>query len=147
MKEVTKVVVPVDFAQHTDKIVEYAVYVAKSFSASVSFIHVAESYGGLYAGFAHPSFEQIETELRKQAEQKMAHLVEDNSSEVVGCSGKVLEGDVVESIIQYATDEQASLLVLGTHGAKGLEKIVLGSVAERVVKKSPCPVLTFNPYR
>jgi nucleotide-binding universal stress UspA family protein len=147
MKEVRKIVVPVDFSQHTAKIAEYALYVAKCFAANVSFVHVAEGYGGRYAGIAHPSIEDVENELRQQAEKKMEHLLTDNSSESVKCTGKVLVGDVEDGIIEYATDEKADLLVIGTHGAKGLEKILLGSVTERVVKKAPCPVLTFNPYQ
>jgi nucleotide-binding universal stress UspA family protein len=62
------------------------------------------------------------------------------------CEGKVLQGNIVDSIIKYTNDEKAELIIIGTHGRKGLEKMWLGSIAERVIKNSPCPTLTYNPY-
>jgi nucleotide-binding universal stress UspA family protein len=59
----------------------------------------------------------------------------------------VLSGDVVEEINRFAGEKKADLIVMGTHGYKGLDKILFGSVAEKVVKTAPCPVLTINPYR
>jgi nucleotide-binding universal stress UspA family protein len=55
-------------------------------------------------------------------------------------------GDAAEEILKYVRSEGIDLIIMGTHGRKGLEKIVFGSVAERVVQKSPVPVLTINPY-
>ena len=108
---------------------------------------MAESYRGHFAGFAHPSFDKVEADIRSQAEQKMANLVADSCAAGLTCTGKVLTGDVVDGIIEYALDEKADLMVIGTHGTKGLEKILLGSVAERLVKKAHCPVLSFNPLK
>ena len=59
---------------------------------------------------------------------------------------QVLLGDPAEEILKYAQSEGIDLIIIGTHGRKGLEHIIFGSVAERVVKKSPVPVLTVNPY-
>jgi nucleotide-binding universal stress UspA family protein len=59
---------------------------------------------------------------------------------------KVLMGDVGEKIVEYATDIEADLIVMGTHGYKGLEKIMFGSVADKVVRAANCPVTTINPY-
>jgi nucleotide-binding universal stress UspA family protein len=59
---------------------------------------------------------------------------------------KVLMGDVGEQIVEYATEIQADMIVMGTHGYKGLEKIMFGSVADKVVRAADCPVTTINPY-
>ncbi len=59
---------------------------------------------------------------------------------------KVLMGDVGEKIVDYASEIEADLIVMGTHGYKGLEKIMFGSVADKVVRSASCPVTTINPY-
>ena len=146
MNEISQIVVPLDFGKHTDKLVAFATYIADKLSAKVSFFHVSESYGG-YAGIAHTSLDQAEKELRAHAEQSMINLIQDNKEKCSGCSGKVVNGDIVDEIIAFAKEEKAGLIIIATHGAKGFEKIVLGSVAERVVKNAPCPTLTFNPYK
>jgi len=55
-------------------------------------------------------------------------------------------GDVAEQIVEFAATNKGDLIVMGTHGYKGLEKIMFGSVADKVVRSAPCPVLTINPY-
>jgi len=59
----------------------------------------------------------------------------------------VVQGDPVEVIIAYIEAELIDLVVMGTHGRKGLDKILFGSIADRMVRSSPVPVLTINPYR
>jgi nucleotide-binding universal stress UspA family protein len=63
------------------------------------------------------------------------------------CTGDVIVGDPVEKIVEFAREKDADMLIISTHGAKGLEKILLGSVAERVLKRVHCPVLFMNPYK
>ena len=56
-------------------------------------------------------------------------------------------GDPAKNIVQYSEDHPTDLIIIGTHGAKGIEKVLLGSVAERVLKRAGCPTLVYNPYR
>jgi len=149
MEEINKIVVAVDLGAHTDKIVEYAISVANMFSAQLSFFHVAQLYE-TYAEVelvAFPSVQLAEKEMHNHAEKKMAQLVANCTEKCPGCTGKVGKGDVVREIIAHAEQEKADLIIIGTHGAKGLDQILLGTVARRVVQKAPCPVLTLNPYR
>jgi nucleotide-binding universal stress UspA family protein len=138
--------VPVDFSKHTDKLVEFAVYIAGKLSAHINFLYVVETFGA-YAGIAHTSLELAAKEIQDHYEQKMANLIADNKEKCLGCDGEVVKGDVVDEIISCAKKENTNLIIMGTHGSKGIEKIILGSVAERVVKNAPCPTLTFNPYK
>jgi nucleotide-binding universal stress UspA family protein len=94
----------------------------------------------------HPSVSNFEAEIVKGAEQKMQEFTEEH---LKGDSykAKVVMGDASEEILKYVESEDIDLVIMGTHGRKGLEHIIFGSVAERVVKKSPVPVLTVNPYR
>jgi len=66
---------------------------------------------------------------------------------VSSVTGKVLTGDVAEEILTFAAKKKVELIVMGTHGYKGLERIMFGSVADKVVKTACCPVMTINPYR
>ncbi len=145
MREISQILVPIDFDKHTNKLVEFAIYMAEKLSANVIFLHISETFGA-YAGLAHPSLDLAAEELQAYSEQKMVNLVEDNKEKCAGCCGKVVKGDIVDEIISFAKKEKGDLIIIGTHGSKGIEKIILGSVAERVIKNAPCPTLTFNPY-
>lgn len=147
MKEIHKIIVPIDFQQHTGRVVDYAVYIAQKLNAGLYFTHVVEDavvYGDFTDSTSLASFEDRQAE---HAERMMKKLVEENKNTCTSCEGKVSRGDVVDTIIQYAREEGGDLIVIGTHGRKGLEKMWLGSVAERVVKRAPCPTLTFNPFK
>lgn len=148
MKKIHKILVPIDFLQHTDHLMEYAVYIAKSFDATLYFVNVVENphlYGDY--DFPPPSMVLFNNEMVKMAEQKMNQLVDKSRVVCPECEGKVCQGDVVDSIIAYAKDIGSDLIIIGTHGRKGLEKMWLGSVAERVIKRASCPTLSCNPYQ
>jgi nucleotide-binding universal stress UspA family protein len=137
----------VDLEQHTQKLAEFAIYIAKKLNVHLSFLHVVEFYGSGDMMLGSPSLETINQERVVKAKEVMANLVKDNSSKYDNISGIVYKGDVVDTIVKFAKEEQAGLVIVGTHGAKGLEKILLGSVAERVLKRVHCPTLTMNPYK
>ncbi len=147
MKEIKKILVPVDFSVNSQKILKEALYVAGKFQAELSVVFVVQSIAD-YSGFfvPHMPIAQFEEELFISARKKMAGFVEDNLGGVAHKSA-VLAGDVAEEIIRYVGENGIDLIVMGTHGYKGVEKILFGSVAEQVVKTAPCPVLTINPYK
>jgi hypothetical protein len=70
-----------------------------------------------------------------------------NRKKFPDCTGEVITGDPVDEILECGRDKDADLIIISTHGLKGLEKILLGSVAGRVVKRAHCPVLTMNPFK
>ena len=86
---------------------------------------------------------KFEEEMIEAAEKKMESFL----AQYKNVKAKVLIGDVAEEIIRHAEESGMDLIVMGTHGYKGLEKVMFGSVAEKVVRSSPCPVLTINPYK
>lgn len=147
MKEISKIVVPVDLEQHTQKIVDFAIYIAKKMGVHLSFIHVTEFYASGDMMLGSPSLETINQERIVRAKETMANLIQDNKSKYENISGIVYKGEIVETIVKFAEEEDAGMVIIGTHGAKGLEKILLGSVAERVLKRVHCPTLTMNPYK
>lgn len=148
MKEIKKILVPVDFSENSKKIVQSAMYVAGKCQASLDLVFVVQSFED-YSGFfvPHMPIAQFEEEMVQSAEKKMENFIEDNVSGLTVNAAKVLSGDVAEEIISYAQEEAIDMIVMGTHGYKGFEKVLFGSVAEKVVKMAPCPVLTINPYK
>ena len=148
MKEIKKILVPVDFSENSQKIAKSAAYFAGKLGASLSIVFVVQSFED-YSGFfvPHMPIAQFEDEMRQSAEKKMGEFLDENLGDVANKEGKVLAGDVAEEIIAYVDDQDVDMIIMGTHGYKGLEKVLFGSVAEKVVKRSPCPVLTINPYR
>jgi len=152
MNEIKKVVTPVDFSDNSKLIAESAAYIAGKFGASMHLVFVAQNFDD-YSGFFVPqmSLPSLEGELIESAEVKMASFCKEmveycESAGVKGLSYKVFMGDVPEKIVEHAAEIKADLIIMGTHGYKGLEKIMFGSVADKVVRSASCPVLTINPY-
>lgn len=147
MQEITQVVVPVDLERHTQKLVDFAIYIAGKMNAQISLVHVVEFYSSGDMMLGSPSLELINEERVDRSKETMENLINDNKQKYGKIDGTVFKGDIVDTIVKFADDKQAGLLIIGTHGAKGFEKILLGSVAERVLKRVHCPTLTMNPYK
>ncbi len=145
-KGVKKILTPVDFSENSPKIVAYAGHMAEKFEAGLTIVYVVESLQN-YEGFAipHISLEQFEEGLLKSAQNKMDDFVEEHIPPSLAYDAKVVIGDVAATINRIAEKEGMDLIVIGTHGYKGIEHALFGSVAEKVVKTAPCPVLTVNP--
>jgi len=103
--------------------------------------------GASYSDVVPTSFAAVDEELFGYAQKKMTNLVEKSKSTCPGCTGVVLKGEVADAIVDYVSDKNSDMIIMATHGAQGIEKIMLGSVAERVLKRASCPVLIFNPYK
>lgn len=145
MQDIQQIVVPVDFQKHSEELAEFAIGVAKPLGAAVTFFHVVENVV-FYADFVPTNFAQQEEQTYEYANKRMRALVEKSKTKLAQCTGQVSRGDVVDTILEYAEDEGMDLIVMATHGARGIEKILLGSVAERVIKRSTCPVLVFKSH-
>ena len=142
--EIKKVLVPVDFSENSKKVLEAAGYFSGMCQAELNAVFVVQSFDD-YSGFfvPHMPVAKFEEEMVEAAENKMESFLEKHKN----VKAKVLVGDVAEEIIRHAEESGMDLIVMGTHGYKGLEKVMFGSVAEKVVRSSPCPVLTINPYK
>ena len=152
MHEIKTVVTPIDFSDNAGLVVESAAYIAGTFGASLHVIFIVQNFED-YSGFFVPqmSVPNIEHELFVGAEEQMESFCKQHQSffEKAGVSvitNKVLVGDVGEKIVEYAAEVDGDMIVMGTHGYKGLERIMFGSVADKVVKSASCPVTTINPY-
>ncbi len=149
---IKKVVTPIDFSENSALVAESAGYMAGKFNAVLHVIYIVQNFED-YSGFFVPQMNvpNIEHELFVGAQEQMGKFCDNLASffDTAGVSEvlhKVLVGDVSEKIVEYAAEEEGDLIVMGTHGYKGLERIMFGSVADKVVKTAGCPVMTINPY-
>jgi universal stress protein A len=132
--QIKHILCPVDFSTSGDFAFDYACAVAARHDASVELLHVAEAsaYAEDEPPKDHPSFEEtLRNRLRKMA-----------ASSTVPVEINLLSGIPYIEIINRATALRADLIVIGTHGRTGMKHLLIGSVAERVVRTAPCPVLT-----
>lgn len=141
-----KILVPIDFSEYTDHILSFAVEIAQKFGASLHLLHVIPNMDYFTP---YESFMAAENmiEVQKGIEGEVAKDLEKVAAKIAGVpvTKAVRTGIAFIEVIDYVRTEQMSLVVMGTHGRGGLEHILIGSVAEKVVRKSPCPVLTIRP--
>lgn len=151
IKTIRTVITPIDFSENAALVVESAAYMAGSFGAELHVIFIVQNFED-YSGFFVPQMNvpNIEHELYVGAQEQMETFCREHDSYFkktgVSLVKSVLVGDVAEKIVDYATEQNGDMIVMGTHGYKGLERIMFGSVADKVVKSASCPVMTINPY-
>ena len=145
MEEIKKILVPIDFSDYSKKALQYSVQFAKSFGANISLIYVIER--AVYP--ADFSMGQIavpaaDMDLHERAKEELKNLAASEISGDVGVEIILKTGKPYVEIIEAATDIDADLIIIATHGHTGIEHLLFGSTAERVVRKAPCPVLTLR---
>jgi universal stress protein A len=134
-----KILFPTDFSGPSDAGLAYATSLARDCGAKLVVLHVEEppmAYGGgeMYYGLPEPDTKALE---------EMLHAVVPLVSDVP-CEHHMVPGDPAVEIAQFAKDEDIDLIVMGTHGRTGLRRLVMGSVAEAVVRRAHCPVFTYK---
>jgi len=143
MIELKRILVPTDFSEHSERAAVYAVELAKRYGAEIHCIHVSDIPADLLATSTYymtgPS-EQFVEQVREEGQKGLETFVSKNFA---GLEVKAvfLQGRPFVEIIRYARDEKIDLVVIATHGRSGLKHALFGSVAEKVVRKAPCPVL------
>jgi universal stress protein A len=145
MKAPRNMLVPVDRSLFSLSALQYAEQLARIFEAEITVVHVIE-WGMRLEGSAPDAQHLLYSDLiEEQRRTLISHLLVDNG--LVSQSIKILirHGSPAKEIVRAAADIHADLIVLSTHGRTGLRHVALGSVAEKVVRTSLCPVLTVKP--
>lgn len=140
--QLNRILVPIDFSQHSRKALQYAIPFARQFRASIDLIYVVEPtvYPADFS-FGQVGFPAIEDELRKRGGEELESLVKRDIGKRVPARKAIRTGKAFYEIIQYALEEEIDLIIIATHGHTGIEHALFGSTAEKVVRKAPCPVL------
>jgi nucleotide-binding universal stress UspA family protein len=136
------ILVPTDFSEPAERALETALGIASAFGANLTLVHVAwtppTAYVGYVEGFYWPVDDRDAT--RKALDEQLAKA----RMQYPRTEGMIVEGESWRAILQAAKDKDADLIVMGTHGRTGIARVFLGSVAERIVRLSPIPVLTVS---
>ena len=145
MAKLQKIVCALDLSEHSRQVAEYATMLAKMSGASIVAVYAAPTLTQ-YTGFHVPpnTIDSFVGEIVSGAEKAMADFVAEHFPDP-HVKAQVVVGNAAEEILRLAENEDADLIVMGTHGRKGIDRILFGSVAEKVVKNSSRPVLTIRP--
>lgn len=140
-----RILVPIDFSAHSKKALGASVALAKTFQAELVLIYVVES--AVYPadfGFGQVTVPTIEREMTERGEAELKKLVSHLIAGAVPSQTIVCGGKPFLEIIKAAEEEKVDLIVIATHGHTGVEHILFGSTAEKVVRKAPCDVLVLR---
>ena len=140
--KIHRILVPIDFSEHSKNALKYAIPFARQFKASIDLIYIVEP--AIYPAdfsFGQVGFPNVENELSTRGDKELAALIKKEISGKVKARKIVRTGKPFYEINQYAQEERIDLIIIATHGHSGMEHILFGSTAEKVVRKAPCPVL------
>jgi len=148
MAQINNILYPVDFTEHHTKVLPLVKEMVQKLGANLHTLHVVEDLSH-YSNFfvPHPSLDKMEDDIKAGAQKKMEQFVKEHFEGFEGVTADVVSGHPAAEIVKYALDHSIDLIITATHGRKGLEHAIFGSVAENVVRNSPVPVLSINPYK
>ena len=140
-----KILVATDFSEPSDAALAYGRELARTFGASLTVLHIVDNiltraYGADGIVLADP---ELQREIETSAQRQVDAVLFDEDRKMLGAVGLVITSNSPSAaIVTYARDASIDLIVMGTHGRGAIAQLLMGSVAERVVRIAPCPVLT-----
>jgi nucleotide-binding universal stress UspA family protein len=141
MITVKRILVPTDFSETSDAALKYAFGLAQTFSAQLHLLHVQRKTDENFdPNVPFDRFEEL-------AWERLETLVSQQEAKQLGPECSIRIGAPADEIVRYADDRDIDLIVMGTHGRSGVAHMLLGSVAEKVVRGARCPVLTIRHPR
>jgi nucleotide-binding universal stress UspA family protein len=142
MLQIERILCPIDFSELSVKAYDYAQSAAWHYKATLFLQQVIESLTPYYPYYAFPdSYNEICRKLRADAEHQLQEFAKIHSRRGIQPRCVVQDGTVTDQILSFAEAQAVNLIVMGTHGLRGLDHLALGSVTEKVLRKAPCPVL------
>jgi universal stress protein A len=136
---------PTDFSDYSKEAISYALELAQTFGAKLSLQHVVELPPYSIEGLVPPTLGgDLLDDLERQASADLAQVLPQAQNAQIEVTRSVVIGSPFRKIIETAEAEHVDLIVMATHGRTGLSHLMVGSVAERVVRTAPCPVLTIR---
>ncbi len=143
--EIRKILCPIDFSEFSESVLAYTAAFAKLFASEVTVLHVFATAAPPGGSATYPAWLLQVPEARKSIADELHLLSAPLSSAGVTLRTQIAEGNTAAEIVRHAADHDVDLVVMGTHGRSGFDRLTLGSVAEKVLRKAPCPVLTIPP--
>lgn len=141
--EFEKILFPTDFSKYSEVVIPYVVSLAKKYKSKLYMMHVIEvflpdpDYLGIYSDIS-----KIYDDFEKETKRNIHELKSRDEFSGIDLETIIVIGKPFLEIIKTAKEKEIGLIVMGTHGRSGLNHVIFGSTAEKVVRKAPCPVLT-----
>jgi len=139
-KNVKKILIPIDGSDYSMRAAEYGISIAKMLDAQITVVYVIDQIL-LDQILKVTDREDVERELKKDGQQYINYALGLAEKEGVKDASLLAKGRPFDQIVRLAKEQNMDLIVMGTYGLRGAERILIGSVAERVIEYSPCPVL------
>jgi nucleotide-binding universal stress UspA family protein len=142
-----RLLVPVDFTETSDRALDYAVELARKFDAAVTVLHAYQIpvYG--FPDGAYITAAELASQISNAAQQRLDALIDARKTAGVQMDAILRDGVAWEEINDLAREIHADLIIIGTHGRRGLARALLGSVAENVIRTSTLPILVIHGPR
>ena len=141
--DVKKILVPTDGSDYSMRAAEYAIGIAKMFSAQILVVYVIDEWVIDQISKATER-DHVERELKEAGQHYVNYVLGLAEKEGVKSSSMLAKGRPHEQIVYLARQSNIDLIVMGTYGRRGAERVLIGSVAERVIEYAPCPVLVIK---
>lgn len=146
MKQVNKILFPIDLTEKIDPLLPWVTTLVKKFDATLVVLFVTQDLASFTSFYMpHPNIKSMQDEAMKAAQQKMAEIRQEVFKDFPKVETLVVQGPPADKILEVAQKEGVDLIIMGTHGRKGLERAIFGSVCDKVVRNSKIPVLTIYP--
>ncbi len=146
MKKVQKILFPIDLTEKFDALLPWVNTMVSTFDATLYVLFVTQDLANFTSFYMpHPNIQSLQEEAMQAAQQKMAAVLKEHFKDLKKVEARVVQGAPAEKILEVASKEGVDLIIMGTHGRKGLERAIFGSVCDKVVRNSKIPVLTIYP--
>ena len=148
MHDFKQILFPVDLSDSSAKIVPFVKMMVQKFNGRLHLLFVArvfEYFTGMYV--PPPSVYDFEKQIVDGGEKCLYEFADEYFNDLAQTKSSVVSGDAAEGILNYIESANIDLVIMGTHGRKGLDKVIFGSVADRIVRSSPVPVMVVNPHK
>ena len=140
LKNIQKILVPTDGSDYSVRASEYAIGIAKMLSAQIIVVYVIDTVV-IDQISKTTERDSVEQELKEDGQRYIHYVLGLSAKEGVKSSSLLVKGSPYEQIVHLARELNIDLIVMGTYGRRGTERVLIGSVAERVIEYAPCPVL------
>lgn len=146
----SRILVPVDLSEGSKALIDYAIQLARPFNAAIEIIHaweppqyVAPDLLVAAPGWNSQSLEKVAVDAATKELEELVAKVKDSP---VPTKHRVVVGEAASTVLHVAEEGKHDLIIMGTHGRRGLPRLLLGSVAQKIVARAHCPVLTLHLY-
>jgi len=146
MLEIKLILCPIDFSEFSVRAYHHALSLAEHYQAKLVAQHVVELWRHPSASFAATAglYEEFEQALRESGSKQLQEFVKNHTHDEIQPELLVQEGAAADSILSFAQAQKTDVIVMGTHGRRGFDRLMLGSVTDRVMRRAPCPVLAIS---